>query len=114
MPGADQRRPAAADRLDVIIGPLVCEDVAGLVGYAWQHAAASAVIPMINKGDRGDSRLRRADRLITGGGRGIGWAAAVGLADAGASLVLVARSASQLAETRDLAVARGARPGQVM
>ncbi len=51
--------------------------------------------------------------LITGAGRGIGRAVAVGLADAGASLILVARSASQLSETHDLAVARGARPGQV-
>ena len=51
--------------------------------------------------------------LITGAGRGIGRAVAVGLADAGASLILVARSASQLSETRDLAIARGARPGQV-
>jgi NAD(P)-dependent dehydrogenase (short-subunit alcohol dehydrogenase family) len=51
--------------------------------------------------------------LITGAGRGIGRAVAVGLADAGASLILVARSASQLSETRDLVIARGARPGQV-
>jgi NAD(P)-dependent dehydrogenase (short-subunit alcohol dehydrogenase family) len=51
--------------------------------------------------------------LITGAGRGIGRAVAVGLADAGASLILVARSASQLSETHDLAIARGARPGQV-
>jgi NAD(P)-dependent dehydrogenase (short-subunit alcohol dehydrogenase family) len=51
--------------------------------------------------------------LITGAGRGIGRAVAIELAGAGASLILVARSASQLAETRDLAVARGARPGQV-
>ncbi len=51
--------------------------------------------------------------LITGAGRGIGRAVAVGLADAGASLILVARSASQLSETRDLAIARGARPAQV-
>ena len=51
--------------------------------------------------------------LITGAGRGIGRAVAAGLADAGASLILVARSASQLSETRDLAIARGARPGQV-
>ena len=51
--------------------------------------------------------------LITGAGRGIGRAVAVGLADAGASLILVARSASQLSQTHDVAVARGARPGQV-
>jgi len=51
--------------------------------------------------------------LITGAGRGIGQAVALELAAAGASLILVARSAGQLAETRDLAVAGGALPGQV-
>ena len=51
--------------------------------------------------------------LITGAGRGIGQAVALELAAAGASLLLVARSASQLARTRDLADASGARPGQV-
>jgi NAD(P)-dependent dehydrogenase (short-subunit alcohol dehydrogenase family) len=45
--------------------------------------------------------------LITGAGRGIGRALASGLAAAGASLILVARSAGQLAETRDLLVAEG-------
>ena len=38
--------------------------------------------------------------LVTGAGRGIGRAIALGLADAGAGLILLARSASQLAETR--------------
>ena len=45
--------------------------------------------------------------LITGAGRGIGRAVALGLADAGASVVLLARSASQLEETRALLRARG-------
>jgi NAD(P)-dependent dehydrogenase (short-subunit alcohol dehydrogenase family) len=51
--------------------------------------------------------------LITGAGRGIGRAVALELAAARASLILVARSAAELTETRDLAVARGALPGQV-
>jgi len=38
--------------------------------------------------------------LITGAGRDIGRAIALGLADAAAGLILVARSAGQLAETR--------------
>ena len=38
--------------------------------------------------------------LITGAGRGIGRAVPLGLADAGASVILLARSDSQLAETR--------------
>jgi NAD(P)-dependent dehydrogenase (short-subunit alcohol dehydrogenase family) len=37
--------------------------------------------------------------LITGAGRGIGRAVALGVADAGASLILLARSDSQLAQT---------------
>jgi NAD(P)-dependent dehydrogenase (short-subunit alcohol dehydrogenase family) len=40
--------------------------------------------------------------LVTGAGRGIGRAVALGLGQAGASLVLIACSAGQLAETRDL------------
>ena len=51
--------------------------------------------------------------LITGAGRGIGRAVALGLADAGASLILLARSEDQLAQTRALAIARGALVGQV-
>jgi NAD(P)-dependent dehydrogenase (short-subunit alcohol dehydrogenase family) len=46
--------------------------------------------------------------LITGAGRGIGRAIALGLADAGAGLILLARSAGQLDETRDLLLDRGA------
>jgi NAD(P)-dependent dehydrogenase (short-subunit alcohol dehydrogenase family) len=51
--------------------------------------------------------------LITGAGRGIGRAAALGLADAGASVILLARSGTQLAETRALLLARGAAAGQI-
>ena len=40
--------------------------------------------------------------LITGAGRGIGRAVALGLADAGAGVVLLARTAGQLDETRAL------------
>jgi NAD(P)-dependent dehydrogenase (short-subunit alcohol dehydrogenase family) len=46
--------------------------------------------------------------LITGAGRGIGRAIAFGLAGAGAGLILVARSAGQLDETRALLLDRGA------
>jgi NAD(P)-dependent dehydrogenase (short-subunit alcohol dehydrogenase family) len=45
--------------------------------------------------------------LITGAGRGIGQAIALGLAGAGASVVLLARTASQLEETRGLLRAQG-------
>jgi NAD(P)-dependent dehydrogenase (short-subunit alcohol dehydrogenase family) len=45
--------------------------------------------------------------LITGAGRGIGRAIALGLADAGARVVLLARTAGQLDETRDLIRERG-------
>ena len=45
--------------------------------------------------------------LITGAGRGIGRAAALGLADAGAGLILLARSDGQLAETQAMLLARG-------
>ncbi len=51
--------------------------------------------------------------LITGAGRGIGRAVALGLAEAGAGLVLLARSAGQLAETRAALIARGAAPGRI-
>ena len=51
--------------------------------------------------------------LITGAGRGIGRAVALGLADAGAGLILVARSADQLAQTQDSLLGRGIPAGQV-
>jgi NAD(P)-dependent dehydrogenase (short-subunit alcohol dehydrogenase family) len=51
--------------------------------------------------------------LVTGAGRGIGRAVALGLARGGASLVLLARSAGQLAETRDLLLAQGSAPDRV-
>ncbi|HUA30249.1 MAG TPA: SDR family NAD(P)-dependent oxidoreductase [Streptosporangiaceae bacterium] len=51
--------------------------------------------------------------LVTGAGRGIGRAVALGLADAGAGLILVARSAGQLAETRAMLLARGTAAGPV-
>jgi len=52
--------------------------------------------------------------LITGAGRGIGRAVALGLADAGARLILIARSADQLAQTEAMARARGVADGQVL
>lgn len=51
--------------------------------------------------------------LITGAGRGIGRALALGLADAGAGLILLARSAEQLAETRTMLLARGTPAGEI-
>jgi NAD(P)-dependent dehydrogenase (short-subunit alcohol dehydrogenase family) len=45
--------------------------------------------------------------LITGAGRGIGRAVALGLADAGAGLIMLARSAGQLEETRGVLLGRG-------
>jgi len=45
--------------------------------------------------------------LITGAGRGIGRAVALELADAGAGVILLARSAGQLAETEQMLLARG-------
>ena len=45
--------------------------------------------------------------LITGAGRGIGRAVALGLGDAGAHVVLLARTTAQLDETRALLRERG-------
>jgi NAD(P)-dependent dehydrogenase (short-subunit alcohol dehydrogenase family) len=45
--------------------------------------------------------------LITGAGRGIGRALALGLADTGAGLIVLARSADQLADTRAALIERG-------
>jgi NAD(P)-dependent dehydrogenase (short-subunit alcohol dehydrogenase family) len=45
--------------------------------------------------------------LITGAGRGIGRAIALGLGDAGARVVLLSRTAEQLGETRALLLGRG-------
>jgi 2-deoxy-D-gluconate 3-dehydrogenase len=49
--------------------------------------------------------------LITGAGRGVGRALAFGLATAGARPVLLARSASQLAQTAKELAAAKTRPG---
>jgi short-subunit dehydrogenase len=51
--------------------------------------------------------------LITGAGGGIGRAVALGLADAGAGLILVARSAGQLEQTQETLLGRGAAAGRV-
>jgi NAD(P)-dependent dehydrogenase (short-subunit alcohol dehydrogenase family) len=51
--------------------------------------------------------------LITGAGRGIGRAIALGLGGAGASLVLLARTTAQLDETRDLLRERGVPAGRI-
>jgi NAD(P)-dependent dehydrogenase (short-subunit alcohol dehydrogenase family) len=51
--------------------------------------------------------------LITGAGRGIGRSVALGLAGAGAGVVLLARTAAQLAETRDLLLDRGVPAGRI-
>ena len=51
--------------------------------------------------------------LITGAGRGIGRAVALGLADAGAALILVARSTDQLAQAQAILLGRGAAAGQI-
>jgi 3-oxoacyl-[acyl-carrier protein] reductase len=47
--------------------------------------------------------------LVTGGGRGIGRSIAIGLAAAGASVAILARTAEQLTETADLIHAQGGR-----
>ena len=51
--------------------------------------------------------------LITGAGRGIGRAIALGLAGTGARLVLLARTAGQLEETSGLLRERGVPAGQI-
>jgi NAD(P)-dependent dehydrogenase (short-subunit alcohol dehydrogenase family) len=51
--------------------------------------------------------------LITGAGRGIGRAIALGLSGAGASVVLLARTAGQLEETRDLLRGQGVAAGRI-
>jgi NAD(P)-dependent dehydrogenase (short-subunit alcohol dehydrogenase family) len=51
--------------------------------------------------------------LVTGAGRGIGRAIALGLADAGADVILLARSTSQLAETRAGLLSRGIAAEQI-
>ncbi|HWG11662.1 MAG TPA: SDR family NAD(P)-dependent oxidoreductase [Streptosporangiaceae bacterium] len=51
--------------------------------------------------------------LVTGAGRGIGRAIALGLADTGAGLILLARSAGQLDETRAILIGQGADAGLV-
>ena len=51
--------------------------------------------------------------LITGAGRGIGRAIALGLADAGTRVVLLARTAGQLEETSGLLRARGVPAGRI-
>jgi NAD(P)-dependent dehydrogenase (short-subunit alcohol dehydrogenase family) len=47
--------------------------------------------------------------LVTGGGRGIGRAISQGLAAAGASVAIVARSTDQIAETADRIIGAGGR-----
>jgi len=51
--------------------------------------------------------------LITGSGRGIGRAIALGLADAGARVILLARTARQLEKTRILLRERGVPAGRI-
>jgi hypothetical protein len=51
--------------------------------------------------------------LVTGAGRGIGQAVALELTAAGATLMLIARSASELADTQAVALGRSALPGQI-
>jgi NAD(P)-dependent dehydrogenase (short-subunit alcohol dehydrogenase family) len=52
--------------------------------------------------------------LVTGAGRGIGRAVALGLAEAGADLVLLARSSDQLEATRSALAERGVVRGRVV
>lgn len=58
-------------------------------------------------------RLARRHALITGAGRGIGRAAALHLARAGARVTLVARSADELQEVADEVVAQGGDAGVI-
>jgi NAD(P)-dependent dehydrogenase (short-subunit alcohol dehydrogenase family) len=51
--------------------------------------------------------------LVTGAGRGIGRAVALGLGDAGAGLILVARSPDELAQTQAMVIGSGAAADQV-
>jgi len=51
--------------------------------------------------------------MITGAGRGIGRAVALGLGDAGARLILIARSADELAQTQAMLISRGAAADRV-
>jgi NAD(P)-dependent dehydrogenase (short-subunit alcohol dehydrogenase family) len=51
--------------------------------------------------------------LVTGAGRGIGRAVALGLAGAGARVVLLARTAVQLEQTRELLRAQGVPAGRI-
>src|SRR5262245_38483560 len=52
-------------------------------------------------------RLDGKRACVTGGSRGLGWAMARGLAEAGADLVLVGREESTLVEARDRILAIG-------
>jgi NAD(P)-dependent dehydrogenase (short-subunit alcohol dehydrogenase family) len=52
--------------------------------------------------------------LVTGAGRGIGRAVALGLADAGAGLILLARSSEQLEATRAALAGRGLARGRLV
>ena len=56
-----------------------------------------------------DINLADQVAIVTGGGRGIGRAMALGLANAGAAVAVVARSADQLAETVTLIERAGGR-----
>ena len=61
----------------------------------------------------GQTRTSGKTALITGSGRGIGRAIALGLADAGARVILLARTAGQLEETRVLLRERGVPAGRI-